>query len=274
MTKVPERLPTEAIAYCAKCNTEYGKTEDEHLGARFTCPNDSTDSPRRLAQVVKGPSGKFWLRIAQVILSYELFFSPMRWFKSWGGFFEGRAGRYVCIRFFLLVIALVLASPITFQSSAQTVALNIILLVIVISLLLDNLVANTSIAFISRFPANALRSAVLTIFAFAQIVISYSVFYVMLAYSFKPELTSIRALYFSFVTITTLGYGDILPLADAWLVMLLIISELVIGLFFLVVLFSLITGWVGTLPASPETKKLGDILKTAAINADRNARTS
>jgi len=81
----------------------------------------------------------------------------------------------------------------------------------------------------------------------------------MLGNYLNEELTPIRAIYFSIVTITTLGYGEIFPKYDSGLAMLTIILELLIGLYFLTVLVSLITSWVPERPSAPKYKKLEEL---------------
>lgn len=259
MANTPTRINAEAIAYCAKCDLEYCKTSPDFLDFNFTCRNDDPNKPKHLARVVKGPSGKYWLRIEQKILSYELYVSPMRWFKSWWGCFKGKAGRYLLFRFLVLLFALNSASSLCNKPSIGLLLWNVILILGTIFILFDILVANTSIAFISRFPAHPLRSVFFTIFGFIQIATAFSIFYVMLGNNLNEELTPFRAFYFSFITITTLGYGEILPQSESYLAMFTIVSELLSGLFFLVVIFSLITSWVSERPLSPKTKKLEDL---------------
>jgi voltage-gated potassium channel len=59
-----------------------------------------------------------------------------------------------------------------------------------------------------------------------------------------PSLNAMRAVYFSFVTITTVGYGEIQPKASDWLSQALILAELIVGIFFVAVLIGRITSHV------------------------------
>ncbi|MBL7180678.1 MAG: hypothetical protein ISS65_10795 [Desulfobacterales bacterium] len=177
--KKPSRMQADVIAYCAKCKAEYCETELKNLDYNFQCPKDDQNGPHHLARVVKGPSGKFWLRIEKYLLAYEFSVTPKRWFKNWGGFFKGRAGRDLAIRFVILIVALNLASSLCDKVSIKLIFQNTIIIIIALFLMFDNLIVNTSIVFVSRFPANPLRSVLMTIFSFIQIIISYSIFYII-----------------------------------------------------------------------------------------------
>jgi Ion channel len=205
MSSIPTRLPAAITVYCANCKKQLGESQERHLYARVRCPNDA----KHLAAVVKGPAGEFWLRVEAAILKWEIEYSPMRWFKTWGGLFRGRAGRYLAARFGVLVGLLLLASYPPAWAACRSV-LATILSVVALLLLADILVSSTSVAFVSRFPAHPLRTALFTAFAFVQIAIAFAVFYVLAA-DFNRKLNPISATYFSVVTMTTLGYGDIYP---------------------------------------------------------------
>lgn len=256
MPKTPTRMKADAIAYCAECKKEYCKTEDKYLDINFPCPENKQNNPLHLARVVKGKPGKFWLRMEKRILTYEVN-KCLR--QRFGGPFKESAGLYLTVYFLILIVFLNLASSLCNQPSTGLIVWNAIIIILTLVLMFDNLAVNTSVAFISRFPTHPLRSTLMTIFAFVQVLISYSIFFIILGNNFNENLSPIRALYFSFVTITTLGYGEILPKSDSELAMLVIISELVIGLFFLVILLSLVTSWVSERPVKKKDEPLEKI---------------
>ena len=238
------------VAYCPSCKKAYGESNEAHLNARFVCPADQGHA----AFVVKGDAGKFWLRIELLILDWELRRSPMSWFKDWGGFFRGRAGRYIFLRLFTLICLLWLVTHL--GGMVVTSICGFVGFV----LFMDILMANTSVVFISRFPAHPLRSAVFTIISFFSAAVSFALFYALSPNSFRPALGARTALYFSTVTIATVGYGDITPRLDS-LMQLVVISEILVGLYFLAVLFAVISSWANARSTTGPVP-LADVLKT------------
>jgi len=106
---------------------------------------------------------------------------------------------------------------------------------------IDGLLVNTSVAYITRLPRNPLRSTLLTLFGFLNLALGMSVFHVIFRASFQPPLDFFRAIYLSLVTITTLGAGDIQPRDD--LGRLLVTVEVLLGVYFLAVVVAVIIGW-------------------------------
>ncbi len=88
------------------------------------------------------------------------------------------------------------------------------------------------------------------IFSFFQIPLSFSVFHLCTVDSFNNPLTWHSALYFSVVTATTLGYGDIAPKSGAILGEALIMAELLLSVAFLGVLIARLIG-LTTVPNRP-----------------------
>jgi hypothetical protein len=246
------RPPGQGVAYCATCDKEFGKTNDSQIGIRFACPVETSEGEEHIAAVVKGSSGKFWLRREQDVLKYELVYSPLSWFGCWKGLFEGRTGWYVLARFGVLIVSLLVA-----RSSCWFRFIPFIIAIIAIA---DILLANTSAAFFAWKPTHPLRSIILATFSFAQLVIAFSIFYAILASNFNPPLDTFDAVYFSFVTITTLGYGDILP--KTLLPQFVVILELVAGLYFIVVIIGIISTWPKKPFEGSATKLLQDVLKS------------
>lgn len=92
-------------------------------------------------------------------------------------------------------------------------------------------------------PNSLVRALVNTMCHYIEVVIAFGVFYLACGYfsndtfssSQGSELTSdlSNSVYFSFVTITTLGYGDLAP--QLWPGKLLVVAEVGFGLFLLVI---------------------------------------
>ena len=102
----------------------------------------------------------------------------------------------------------------------------------------------TSIAF-GRFPPmQPLRGLVFLFFNYISICIAYGVLYITLcraSFNIDPDLIDLA--YFSFTTMTALGLGDITPARHTLLVRFLVISEVLIGLYFWAVLVGTIIAW-------------------------------
>ena len=136
-----------------------------------------------------------------------------------------------------------------------------IIILFTVGLLADILLINTAIAFVARSPTDPLRAVILTIFAVSQVVVAFAVLYRAMTESFNRCLDFFLSLYFSFVTITTLGYGDVHPKPEAWGAQLLVIFELVVGLYFLTVIIAIVTTWVSGKRIWAESKRVDEILK-------------
>jgi hypothetical protein len=85
------------------------------------------------------------------------------------------------------------------------------------------------------------RSLILAGLNFLEIVLIFSAFYKYLPPgSFNSPLEGFDSFYFSFVTITTLGYGDITPCPSALKAKVLITAELVLGLTWIIIVLGTI----------------------------------
>jgi len=105
----------------------------------------------------------------------------------------------------------------------------------------DTLLVNTGIAFVTRSPRSSLRSVILVLFAFLNLVVAFSVFYAMFKTSFAPALNLFPAIYLSLVTRTTLGAADIKPGDD--LGRTLFAVQVATGIYFLAVILAVVTNW-------------------------------
>jgi hypothetical protein len=109
---------------------------------------------------------------------------------------------------------------------------------------LDSVLVNTSITFISQRPIHHLRSVLLTLLNVLNVALAYAVAYAAQREAFEQPLTGIQAIYFSFVTLTTLGYGDIKPDGPcAWTGQLTVILELMTGLYLLAAVLTVVVSW-------------------------------
>jgi len=88
-------------------------------------------------------------------------------------------------------------------------------------------------------------------FSFIQVAVSFAILYAASSENFKFNVSGstparfdeISAVYYSLVTLVTLGYGDIYPKTDEPQAQLLVIIELLVGLYFLAVLIAIFSSW-------------------------------
>jgi len=250
MTQSPIHSKHDIIPYCATCKQSWEPDQKKRLGRRFICPEDKRDSDPHVASMVKGEHGKTWLNIEAKILMYEHF--TIKLFK-----------RYLFKRYFptsaplhniTIILLLIISFGLVKLNTIGIIAGCIVSLVVIFDILL----CRTSVAFFSRFPTHPLRTILITFVTFSYQVIGYAVFFVALESHFSRKIEGILdAIYFSFVTITTLGYGEIKP-TTPW-GKLIIIFELLTGLYFLVIVISIITSWVNEPPNIAEPQSYAEL---------------
>jgi hypothetical protein len=94
-----------------------------------------------------------------------------------------------------------------------------------------------------------LRALVLVFFNYISICIAFGVLYITLcrsSFNIAPDLVDLA--YFSGTTMTAVGMGDITPARHTLLVRFLVISEVLIGLYFWAVLVGMIISWTVSEP--------------------------
>jgi len=162
-----------------------------------------------------------WKTIGEFFRRYE-----QEWSPASSKIFVYREGWYLLLRFALLCVLFVLIT-------GELDPWNIIILIATIYMLFDLLIVNTSVSFVTMDPINSLRSFLMTFFAFTHVIIAYGIFYKFCGYKFNSNMCYSQILYFSTVTITTLGYGDFVPKKSGTMAQVLVVLELLTGLFFL-----------------------------------------
>ncbi len=184
---------------------------------------------------------EFWQKIESFLRNYERAYAPVHWFRDWGGLTKERQGYFVFLRFPFLAGLYVAAFYLPLNAWSK-----VFLALIAIYLIADMLMLPTSYAFggilIPRI--KPLRALVFVFFNYISISMAFGVLYVTLcrsSFSIDPDLIDLA--YFSFTTITALGIGDITPARHAILVRFLVVSEVLIGLYFWAVLVGMIISW-------------------------------
>ncbi len=155
------------------------------------------------------------------------------------GLDQESAGAIHFLRFIFLVALYVAAFYLSFDTWSKMP-----LTLISAYLIIDMFMAPTSIAF-GGFPKmRPLRALVFLFFNYISISMAFGILYVTLcrsSFNIVPDLFDLA--YFSFTTMTALGLGDITPARHTLLVRFLVVSEVLIGLFFWAVLVGIIIAW-------------------------------
>lgn len=252
----------DALPYCATCKN-YLTTEsvnDKLLGQRFLCPNWSHVRPHVAAIVKKAEEeARWWLRWQDRLAGYQKWSSDL---------FDKTRTPALLVQLLFLLLALVLAS---YPGHVRWLAGFLAALYVC-----HCLAYNTSVAFVTQLPKAPLRSAVLGLIAFVWLTLSFAVFYLLIPardLHVERDFDIFTAIYFSIVTIVTLGYGDIRPNPGGYLAYSLVALEIFAGLYFLSTLFATMVGWASRRERLPtlteildDSGKLDDAERSAPPN--------
>ncbi len=118
-------------------------------------------------------------------------------------------------------------------------------------LAVDILISNTSVAFVTRFPAHPIRTVLLTLTGAGTLAVCFASLYLLWPCGFdgvSARLTPTLAIYFSVVSMATVGFGDVHPKPDATGPQLVVVSEVFVGLYFVGVLVAVVASWANTRP--------------------------
>ena len=189
---------------------------------------------------------EFWQKIESALGNYERAYTPMRWFRHWGGLTRGRRGQFIFLRLIFLVGLYMAAFYLPLYAWSK-----ISLTCIASYLIVDMFMLPTSIAFGGLPDMRPLRALVFLLINYISICIAFGLLYITLCrFSFNIDPDLIDLAYFSFTTMTTLGLGDISPARHAILVKFLVVPEVLIGLYFWAVLVGMIIAWTVRKPKS------------------------
>lgn len=243
-------------AYCAVCGVQNAErvVPNQLLGARYLCGAGSMEKGHVAAMV--RPAMQSWVRFAASLAKYQVFRCLPR-----NLIFGGATEPYIL--FGLVVLATGLFLPLSCWP---------IVVAIACFMALDVLVYSVSVAFVTQGPRLPLRTVVLTVAGFLQLCMAFAVLYRALAppMTVYPQwqvgaghrnMSAAEALYFSFVTMATVGFGDIRPADGAWLAQAAVAAEICVGLVFLACVLATVVSWVN---AAPMWKTLGELLEDRA----------
>jgi hypothetical protein len=193
---------------------------------------------------VSGKAGKLWARLEWTADRYAQS-RAIHWRASC---FDDNIGLYVLLVYAVLIVALGFTASWTPEDIGAAWLWRSGWVLLALAAAADTIIVNTAIAFVSRRPVNALRSAVFGVIGAAQVAVAFAVVYAALRAGFnRDRMDWLDFWYFSSVTISTLGFGDIAPdhkagLAYAFL-RLTIMVELIVGLYFLAVILTTVVSW-------------------------------
>ena len=234
--------PTRIVAWCATCGPDVPPVDVDHwlMGWRFRCSKSSFDDFHVAA--VTDARTLWWLKCQALLVRVCTSRLHPRYFLC-----RRRAELYVPILAAILGLAYWLTPSIAWAG----VALAIVVLV-------DTLVFNTMVAFVTQRPRLAMRTMFFAVATFLQIAAAFGVFYRALPESsFDAAIrTNFDAFYFSVITLATVGYGDIHPVRDAGWAQGMVLTEIGCGLYFLTGLFTIMASWAGASPALPTLDEL------------------
>lgn len=129
----------------------------------------------------------------------------------------------------------------------------------------DVLLQTTSAVFITQQPRVLLRTVFLRLVGFVELALAFAVFHsagppgsYAVAGSCVDWLRPIDAAYFSFVTMVTLGYGDVAPCSNTDFGKLVVVGQIFTSLYFLTGLFATLSSWASGGPRTPTLQQLGE----------------
>jgi hypothetical protein len=161
-------------------------------------------------------------------------------------------GTYLCVSFIVLILLGFLAARLTGGHRSLILALCWVGAVYYI---VDALLVHTTIVYITRDPADPLRSVILSFAALINIVLAFAVVYAVHGQRFLwPPLTHMRSIFFSAATATT--FGDSVIQFSSVGAQLIVMLQLLTTLYFLAVVVAIVIGWAP--PSKPPSPPTGD----------------
>jgi hypothetical protein len=196
----------------------------------FGLRNRKTSNKRR--------TGAWWRLIARRIRHYE-----ERWtLPAWLGL-DSREGWFVLLRtfFLLLLLASIASCPAWLFLNCL---LPFVVAIVVAFILVDAIVANTSVVFLTQNPVNPLRSAVLTTATYFNLSQGFAVGWLPLGSADGSSWERIvSAMHQSIRTVTTAGPDGAITTAAA---RHLVIIEMAIGIYFVTIVLAVYASWAQT----------------------------
>jgi hypothetical protein len=241
--------------YCAACGVQRADRDicSHLLGARYKCANGEIVQGH-VAAVVP-PAMQAWVRFAACLARYQV----MRWLPR-NLVFRGKTG--LCILATVAALLLALVGPLSH-------GLSWVFMMLAAFVIWDVLVYSVSVAFVTQGPRFPLRTVILTLAALLQLGLGFGVVYRTLAPPLAAHaqwtvgaadrsLSAVEALYLSFVTMATVGFGDINPADRAWGAQAAVVAQICVGFVYFACVLATVVSWVG---APPRLRTLNELLE-------------
>ena len=182
---------------------------------------------------------EFWQKVESVLKDYDLTYAPVRWFGGWAGLTRGREGYFVSLRFIFLISLYLAAFYLPSYSW-----LGILMTIVAGYSIADMFLLPTSIVFSGTPAMRPLRALTFVFISYISIAIAFGVLYITLcrsSFNITPDI--INPVYSSFSIMIMLGTGDMSLTGQAMLVRFMIISEVMLGIYFWAVVVGIIISW-------------------------------
>lgn len=125
-----------------------------------------------------------------------------------------------------------------FQISSWTAAFGSIIAIVLLSLIFYNKILKIDRIFIAILSMRCLKEFIFIVtFVYSMVIIAFASFYYCLDRLYHPTSSYLKWFYFSVVTLTTVGYGDVIPINGA--MQLLVSFEAFIGYILLPIIFTI-----------------------------------
>jgi len=203
------------------------------------------------AYVVKYQDETGWLRVRRFFESVETKWSLLR-FLRWPA---GREEEFVWV---MTVVVLGIAAALARWDTAY---LYVVLGAILVERVVELTLVQISVAFVSRWQRDPLRTFVLWLLNYVQVIAAFGCFYWMLPPTqFDHALGSIRdGIYVSAVTITTLGDSKYSPVA--YTAKTLVVLEVGLGLILVAAVLTVLLTSVSATPPPKLRRTVSKLIK-------------
>jgi len=184
----------------------------------------------------KAKSWAWWQAVADFIGCYQQHWALHAWLGL-----DNREGWFVLFRtvFLLLLLATVAACP---ASLFLDWPAPFIVAIVAAIILVDAIMVNTSIVFVTRRPMSTLRSAVLTVAMYFNLAQGFAVGWLQLRVEDDWGVERVvDAMYQSLRSLATVGPDTDGPISTA--AKLLVLSELGVGIYIVVIVLAIYASW-------------------------------